>query len=445
MSVFSTLFKGKHDETVDGLFKVDAKSVGRPQAVANVSSKAIRTKLQSKDESEASESESESESESGSESESSDADEKNDKRIGKDDDDLESRYYQKLLQEEKPDQRETNGDEDGEEDDDKDDSDSDEDDSDKDDESMEVDKPQTAKVVNMKENELAKAEKTVFVGNVPRTVVTSKSMYKRFKAYFSQAGKVQSIRFRSISFGEPLPRKIEFAQKKFHDSRETMNAYVVFDTKDISLKATKLFNGKLFENLHLRVDHIAHPAPKDNKRTIFVGNLDFEEAEETLWRYFNSKTDNDVESVRIVRDPKTNMGKGFALVQFKDSLSVNKCLLLNEKPISQESKRKLRITRAKANAKPSLLSPNHVENLRLKKGNKQKKLTLNDKQKTNLGRVKMLGKADKASLKTSPLIIEGERARKTTNSRKKPRHDKVRKPRITERSAKFKSKLKENK
>lgn len=97
----------------------------------------------------------------------------------------------------------------------------------------------------------------------------------------------------------------------------------------------------MFEDHHLRVDHVSHPAPKDNKRTIFVGNLDFEEKEETLWKYFNSKLDQDVESVRIIRDSKTNLGKGFALVQFKDTLSVNKALLLNDKPLKLEPRKKV--------------------------------------------------------------------------------------------------------
>lgn len=424
MSVFSSLFKGKHDDKVDGLFQVDAKAVSRPTVAQKEQPDVAMSEL--------SEDSSEDEVEDEVEEEEVKTTKKQKKnKTKKESDDLEAQYYKKLLKDD--DNQETKEEEE-------------ESDSDSEDEA----KPAAgtkAKVLNLKEDELAKAEKTVFVGNVPISVVTSKPVYKKFKAYFSQVGKIASIRFRSISFGEPLPRKIAIAQKKFHDSRETLNSYIVFENKEMSLKAVKLFNGSEFENFHLRVDHIAHPAPKDNKRTVFVGNLDFEEMEETLWRYFNSKTDNDVESVRIVRDPKTNLGKGFALVQFKDTLSVNKCLLLNDKPISQDKKRKLRISRAKSNAKPSALSPNHIDNVK-QKSKKSKNMTklldnLNDKQKTNLGRSKILGKADRSG---NTFILEGERANKNMRSKnKKPRHDKVRKPRIRERSTKFKENLKEKK
>ena len=129
-------------------------------------------------------------------------------------------------------------------------------------------------------------------------------------------------------------------QKNLHKSRDSVNAYIVYKEKPASIAAKEL-NATVFEDHHLRVDHVSHPAPKDNKRTIFVGNLDFEEKEETLWKYFNSKLDQDVESVRIIRDSKTNLGKGFALVQFKDTLSVNKALLLNDKPLETGTQKKV--------------------------------------------------------------------------------------------------------
>lgn len=93
-------------------------------------------------------------------------------------------------------------------------------------------------------------------------------------------------------------------------------------------------NAVVFQDHHLRVDSVAHPAPHDKKRSIFVGNLDFEEIEESLWKHFEPC--GDIEYVRIIRDSKTNMGKGFAYVQFKDLQSVNKALLLNEKPMKSQ-------------------------------------------------------------------------------------------------------------
>ncbi|KAI5951909.1 NOP12 [Candida jiufengensis] len=323
-------------------------------------------------------------------------------------------------------------------------------------------KAQSASTIDFKESEMEKAERTVFVGNVPSDVVTSKTKTKEFKKLFKKYGKIESIRFRSISFEENLPRKISFAKKNLHKSRDSVNAYIVFSEKSSSLLVCKKLNGKIFENHHLRVDHIAHPSPKDNKRTIFVGNLDFEEQEENLWKYFNSKLENDVESVRIIRDSKTNMGKGFALVQFKDSLSVNKALMLNEKPMDivsgNKKGRKLRISRAKSNAKPSLLSPNHYENLKktyASNKSKDQANKLTDSQKTKIGRAQnILGKADRSSIgkksrttnsnnqQRNKFIVEGQRATKGSKIvgiKGLKNSGKVKKPRIRDRSTKFRN------
>lgn len=303
-----------------------------------------------------------------------------------------------------------------------------------------------AKLLDTKNEELQKAERTVFVGNVNHLVITSKASYKAFKKLFKELGAVELIRFRSISFDEALPRKVAFARKALHDSRDTVNAYVVFKEKEPSLKAQAKLNATVFEDNHIRVDHVAHPSPRDNKRTIFVGNLDFEEKEESLWRYFNEHLDNDVESVRVVRDSKTNLGKGFALVTFKDSLSVNKALFLNDKPMATEDGKKarlLRILRAKAHAKPSVISPNHVSNL---KPTRMPKREITDDQKTKLGRAKkLLGKADRST--AGKMVYEGTRASKGQKiagiKGLKSAQGRAKKPRITKRSSQFKSDKKE--
>lgn len=357
---------------------------------------------------------------------------------------LESQYFSQILKEEEKEEqkKETKEEETNEKEAEK----NEDDDSSSSDEEEEVKptkKNSSAKSIDLKEEELNKAEKTVFVGNVSNNVVTSKQTYKQFKKLFSSIGKVSSIRFRSIAFDDAVPRKVAFAKKSLHSTRDTINAYVVFAEKEPSLKAASRLNATVFDHNHIRVDHVAHPAPKDNKKTIFVGNLDFEEKEERLWRYFNSKTNDDVEAVRIVRDAKTNLGKGFALIQFKDTLSVDKALLLHEKPMEVEGDdkkkgRKLRILRAKAYAKPSILSPNHVDNAR-----KQKKprAPLNDDQKTKLGRAKaLLGKADRNT--AGKLVIEGSRAapgqRIAGIKGLKSAKGRVKKPRVTDRSTRFK-------
>lgn len=285
--------------------------------------------------------------------------------------------------------------------------------------------------VDLKEAEFDKAERTVFVGNVPASAATSKAAQKALQKIFAAIGPVESVRFRSISFEETIPRKAAFAQKKLHLSRDSVNAYIVFKNKADSRKAIGL-NGSVFEEHHLRVDHVAHPVAKDNRRTVFVGNLDFEAQEEQLWKHFNLHTDGDVESVRVVRDAKTNLGKGFALVQFKDTLSVNKALLLHDKPMNG-TKRKLRVQRASTRAKPSVLSPNHADNTRAPRGPKQQ---LSEAQKSKLGRASaVLGRADRATIGKMKPVIEGQRARKGDMGKRK------KKPRIRERTQTFKRQL----
>lgn len=278
-----------------------------------------------------------------------------------------------------------------------------------------------AKKLDLKESEVEKAERTVFVGNLSMTVITSKADYKSFKKQFSEHGAIDSIRFRSIAFSEPLPRKAAFVKQSVHASRDSVNGYVVYKTKQDARKALTS-NGTKFLNLHLRVDSVSHPAKVDNKRSIFVGNMDFEEREEELWNIF--AVCGEIEFVRIVRDAKTNVGKGFGYVQFKDSIGVNKALLLHEKKLG-EKKRKLRITRSKK-MKPSQSQhkSNAVRNL-------------SEDQKTKLGRAKrVLGNADRA---TAGKIVEGIRAKKGDRVvGLKNGKGRVKKPRKTKRSTEFK-------
>ncbi|AEY95792.1 FACR274Wp [Eremothecium gossypii FDAG1] len=292
---------------------------------------------------------------------------------------------------------------------------------------------------DMKEEELAKAERTVFVGNVPHEAITDKKVYKEFKQLVAQrklskededdeeqkAEKyaVESIRFRSIAFEEALPRKVAFVQQKLHHTRDSVNAYVVYAEKEAVTAACKL-NGSVFHDHHLRFDSVAHPAPHDRKRSVFVGNLDFEESEESLWKHFMSC--GPIEYVRIVRDPKTNVGKGFAYVQFADLVSVNKALLLNDKKMAVGKGRKLRVTRCRNMQKVQ------------RQSNTAALPKLTDQQKTKLGRArKVLGKADRATL--GKLTIEGTRATKganTPNLRVKKARSKT--GRVTKRSQAFK-------
>ncbi|RVD82717.1 uncharacterized protein DFL_007132 [Arthrobotrys flagrans] len=240
------------------------------------------------------------------------------------------------------DNEEGEGDEESEEDEDEND--------DEGDDAEEEDKPQERirheTEGDLQNRELEKANCTVFVGNLPSSIITDKAQHKTLQSAFKAHGVVSSIRFRSIAFSDQIPRKAAFITKALHVDQTTVNAYIVFKTPEAARSSLKL-NGTVVLNHHIRVDSVAHPAKNDSRKCVFVGNLDFEAAEESLWKHFS--TCGKVENVRLVRDAKTNVGKGFAYVQFADDVDVEKALLLNDKPMEAEKgrKRKLRVTRAK--------------------------------------------------------------------------------------------------
>ncbi|KAI9189829.1 Nucleolar protein 12 [Blastocladiella emersonii ATCC 22665] len=199
--------------------------------------------------------------------------------------------------------------------------------------------PASAKKLTPKAIEKEKLQSTVFVGNV--TIKASeKAVFKEFKALFAAFGKVKSIRFRSIAFTDALPRKLNFKLKNFHPERETCNAYVVMSSPKEARAATAGVNTTVFHEKHLRVDYCGKidaksddaDAPavrrRDPKRCVFVGNVPFDVEDESLWKHFAQA--GDVENVRVIRDAKTGLGKGFAYVQFKERASVPLAIKLHE-------------------------------------------------------------------------------------------------------------------
>ena len=203
-------------------------------------------------------------------------------------------------------------------------------------------------------SELEKAARTVFLANVSTTAITDKKAKKTLLEHMASfiadlpppidgkqvTHKVESIRFRSTAYdGTSLPKKASFATKALMSATtKSTNAYVVYSTSFAAREAAKRLNGSMVLDRHLRVDGVAHPAKTDHRRCVFVGNLGFvddesmmdegdetqrkrskvpSDTEEGLWRQFGKA--GEVESVRVVRDEKTRVGKGFAYVQFKVS------------------------------------------------------------------------------------------------------------------------------
>ncbi|KAF8955591.1 Nucleolar protein 12, partial [Entomortierella lignicola] len=201
--------------------------------------------------------------------------------------------------------------------------------------------PDTNKDGTKKSDDPERQARTAFVGNLAVSSM-AKADFRKLKSTFAAFGPVESIRFRSIAFSELLPRKIAFITGKLHPERDVVNAYIVFKNKNSVAKAVAALNGQLFLNKHIRVDTIDGAKKHQPKKSVFVGNLAFDAQEEDLWNFF--KDSGDIENVRIIRDRKTNLGKGFAYVQFQDRASVDVALRLHE---TKMGTRKLRVVRCK--------------------------------------------------------------------------------------------------
>ena len=184
--------------------------------------------------------------------------------------------------------------------------------------------------------------RTVFVGNIHSTCTR-----KQIRQLFNTCGKVETVRVRCLQVKEgKLPRKVAIRKHKQLTEESTFNAYVVFLSEDEARKSLKL-NGTLLNGRHLRVDLVSKTDTerkhKETRLSVFVGNLPFTADEEKLRSCFSNC--GDVESVRIVRDAKTGIGKGFGFVCFSDKSGVMFAVKQNRR--IELDGRKLRVFRSK--------------------------------------------------------------------------------------------------
>ncbi|KAF2682353.1 hypothetical protein K458DRAFT_478808 [Lentithecium fluviatile CBS 122367] len=311
-------------------------------------------------------------------------------------------------------------------------------------ESFTIPKHETLMGTNENEaDEVEKASRTVFLGNVSSEAIVSKAAEKQLKQHLSSftpdladskpPHKLDSIRYRSTAFASALPKRAAYAKKEVMDSTtKSTNAYVVYSTKVAAREAVKRLNGTVVLGRHLRVDSIAHPAKVDHRRCVFVGNLGFVDdennvdaegdddkkkksrppgdVEEGLWVQFGKA--GKVESVRVPRDSKTRIGKGFAYVQFEDENAVEAALQFNEQKYPPLLPRKLRVTRARAQKKKdNKPAPPPKTSASRSKGAYNAKIP--EEQSSMYGRARaMLGKAAKAGAFKSAesFVFEGHRA-----------------------------------
>lgn len=186
-----------------------------------------------------------------------------------------------------------------------------------------------------------RTDRTVFVGNIPVNC-TKKSIKQLFKQY----GSIESIRFRSmkVSPGDRPSRLAKRTQKQLVEG-SSFNAYVVMSSTDEAESCLGL-NGVMLQGRHLRIDMIAKKSEADSnktRRSVFVGNLPFSADEEKLREIFS--VCGEIENIRIVRDSKSGVGKGFGFITFKDRSSVLFALKQNKKSVLDT--RTLRVHRAK--------------------------------------------------------------------------------------------------
>jgi nucleolar protein 12 len=206
-----------------------------------------------------------------------------------------------------------------------------------------------------KGRDLEKEKRTVFVGNCP-TSVTSDSLKKLFRPY----GKIEAVRLRGAARPDlTTTKKLAMIKKNFNEKRHNIIAYVRYANIDDTKKSLAL-NGHILAGHTLRVDlvvkdgtcniDVASKKEHDQSKAVFVGNLGFSVEEDEVRQHFSRC--GLISDVRIVRDSKTGMGKGFCYINFhkKDSVETALDLLSG----SQLSGRTLRVSRSMNRAKKTV-------------------------------------------------------------------------------------------
>lgn len=196
--------------------------------------------------------------------------------------------------------------------------------------------------------------RTVFVGNLPSTI-TGKILKRKFKEH----GEIETVRIRSVARPDmKTTKKVATIQKKFHENRNNVNAYVRFKEIKSAIDSCKL-NGTEIDSHILRVDMAGlgksatndstSSQQHDQNKAVFLGNVKFDEQEDNIRKHF--KRCGIITDVRLVRDTATGIGKGFGYVNFDCSDAVEKAIHLNGSLLNNRS---LRVSRAVNRPKQTL-------------------------------------------------------------------------------------------
>lgn len=191
-------------------------------------------------------------------------------------------------------------------------------------------------IVKKKKRDPEEEKRTVFVGNL-NVDCKKEELMKIFKPY----GKIEAVRFRNIVPEDiSKPKKYAYITKQQHPNKKSINGFVRFKDEDAAKNAAKEVNGMEYKGNHLRVDQATKSKVHDNASSVFLGALAFDVTDETVYQHFASC--GEIENVRIIRDNKTGIGKGFGYVQFKTKDTVGLALRLDG---SQMGERKIRVSR----------------------------------------------------------------------------------------------------
>ncbi|GAA5939425.1 hypothetical protein JCM3775_001707 [Rhodotorula graminis] len=192
-------------------------------------------------------------------------------------------------------------------------------------------------------------------------------------------------------------RRVALIRGELNEGKKACNAYLVIaalpdgvDPVAVVKALVSATNNSVFEGFTLHADAVrprsaaalvaaAQMAAKPNmdltdvprnqdahtvsaleaRRTLFIGGLDFAENEESVRSATEAVLVRErgepvegrfVESVRIVRDPSTGLGKGFCYVLLQDESCVDELLALPPGKNLKISKRKVRLERCKTTA-----------------------------------------------------------------------------------------------
>ncbi|KAK5644458.1 hypothetical protein RI129_005758 [Pyrocoelia pectoralis] len=182
--------------------------------------------------------------------------------------------------------------------------------------------------------------RTLFVGNVGISVkkIHLLKLFKRF-------GKVQSVRLRGITPGDPrTTKRLAAIKQSFHPKRTSCCSYVVFENRDDALSACSL-NGTKFKDHTLRVQICDDNTELEPSKAIFIGNIAFDAEENDLWNTFEPY--GKIESVRLIRNSMTGMCIGVGFVNFQSSDGVELALMADSVQIKNREVRIQRYVKSK--------------------------------------------------------------------------------------------------